>query len=443
MNAGTLSSAPGDPPEAAGDGAAVRADSAALRSAFLRTAVERDLVYQCTDLQALDALLDGAVVTGYVGFDLTAPSLHVGNLVNIMLLRRLQRAGHRPIALLGGGTTRIGDPSGKEEMRPVLDAAAIAAHRERILGTFGRFLDVGDGPTGALVLDNAVWLDALGYIDFLRDVGRHFTVNRLLSLESVRTRLEREQALSFLEFNYAVVQAYDFVELHRQHGCRLQMGGSDQWGNITMGVDLARRMAGVEVFGLTVPLLLTPDGRKMGKTESGAVWLAADMRSAYDYWQFWRNADDGQLGQLLRIFTELPMGEIRRLEALQGQAANEAKVALANAATALLHGEAAARDAEAAARAVFAGGGEAAGIPETAVDRAALADGIPVFKLLVLCGLAESGSDARRVVAERGASLNGAIVDDPVALVTLADVGAGGAVHLSRGKKRHALVRPA
>ncbi len=438
-----MSGGPRAPEVAAPSAPGVTLSDARPASAFLQTVVERRLGYQCTDVAGLDALLARGVVTGYVGFDLTAPSLHVGNLVNIMLLRRLQRSGHRPIALLGGGTTRIGDPSGKEEMRPVLDAAAIAANRDRILTTFGRFLDLDDGPTGALVLDNAAWLDALGYIDFLRDVGRHFTVNRLLSLESVRTRLEREQALSFLEFNYAVVQAYDFVELHRRHDCRLQMGGSDQWGNITMGVDLARRMAGVHVYGLTCPLLLTPDGRKMGKTESGAVWLAADMRSPYDYWQFWRNADDAQVGELLRIFTELPLADVERLERLEGQAANEAKIALANAATALLHGEAAARDAEAAARAVFAGGGDAAGIPETAVDRAALADGIPLFKLLVLCGLAESGSDARRVVAERGASLNGALVEDPVALVTLADVGAGGAVHLSRGKKRHALVRPA
>ncbi|MFN8422855.1 MAG: tyrosine--tRNA ligase [Anaerolineae bacterium] len=419
-----------------------------VRSAFLRTLFERDLVYQCTDLSALDVSLSapgaaGGVRTAYVGFDLTAGSLHVGNLVNIMLLRRLQQSGHRPIALLGGGTTRIGDPSGKEEMRPVLDEATIRANKERIRATFERFLDTAPGPTGALILDNAEWLDALGYIDFLRDVGRHFTVNRLLALESVKTRLEREQALSFLEFNYAVVQAYDFVELLDRAGCTLQMGGSDQWGNITMGVDLARRMRGLDVFGLTCPLLLTPDGKKMGKTEAGAVWLSSDMLSAYDYWQFWRNCDDAQVGQLLRTFTELDIEEIRRLEGLEGQALNEAKIVLANAATTLLHGAAAAAEAAATASAVFAGGGAAATLPETLVTAAELADGIPLFALLVRAGLAESGSDARRVIAERGAAVNGVVRADAAAVVNAEDLGDDGGIRLSRGKKRHAIVRPA
>ncbi len=410
-------------------------------SPFLRTIAERGLIHQCTDLAALDEALLRGPQTAYIGFDLTAPSLHVGNLVNIMQLRRLQQAGHRPIALLGGGTTRIGDPSGKDEMRPVLDAAAIQANRDRIRGTFERLLDV-DGPNGALILDNGEWLGALGYIDFLRDVGRHFTVNRLLALESIRSRLDREQALSFLEFNYAVVQAYDFVELFDRHGCALQMGGSDQWGNITMGVDLARRMRGAELQGLTCPLLLTADGKKMGKTESGAVWLAADMLSPYDYWQYWRNCDDAQVGQLLRIFTELPTAEIDALAARDGQALNDAKVVLANEATALLHGEGAARDAAATASAVFAGGGTGAGLPEIEIPRADLAAGVPAFQLLVRAGLAESGSDARRVIAERGAVVNGVVVADAMTAVTLGDVGADGTIRLARGKKRHALVRP-
>ncbi|MCC7019222.1 MAG: tyrosine--tRNA ligase [Ardenticatenales bacterium] len=407
----------------------------------MRTIAERGLIHQCTDLAALDEAMGRGPQTAYIGFDLTAPSLHVGNLVNIMQLRRLQQAGHRPIALLGGGTTRIGDPSGKDEMRPVLDAAAIQANRDRIRGTFERLLDV-DGPNGALILDNGEWLGALGYIDFLRDVGRHFTVNRLLALESIRSRLDREQALSFLEFNYAVVQAYDFVELFDRHGCTLQMGGSDQWGNITMGVDLARRMRGAELQGLTCPLLLTADGKKMGKTESGAVWLAADMLSPYDYWQYWRNCDDAQVGQLLRIFTERPTAEIDALAAREGRALNDAKIVLANEATALLHGEAAARDAAATASAVFAGGGAGGGLPEIEIPRADLEAGVPAFQLLVRAGLAESGSDARRVIAERGAAVNGVVVADAMTAVTLEDVGADGTIRLARGKKRHALVRP-
>jgi tyrosyl-tRNA synthetase len=313
------------------------------RSDLLRLLDERGYIHQLTDAEGLDPLALKGPVTGYIGFDATAPSLHVGNLVSIMLLRRLQQAGHRPIVLMGGGTTKVGDPSGKDESRKLLDHDRIAANIGSIRKNFEPFLAFGDGPTDAVMLDNAAWLDGLEYLPFLRDVGTHFTINRMLTFDSVRLRLDREQPLTFLEFNYMILQAYDFLELSRRAGCRLQLGGSDQWGNIVNGIELARRIDGTELFGVTTPLITTADGAKMGKTAQGAVWLNADMLSPYDYWQFWRNADDSDVGKFLRLFTDIPLDEIRRLESLQGSEINEAKIVLANAATAMLHGETAVR----------------------------------------------------------------------------------------------------
>ena len=316
---------------------------AEFRSDLLKLLDERGYIHQLTDAEGLDSLAQKAVVTGYIGFDATAPSLHVGNLVSIMLLRRMQQAGHRPIVLMGGGTTKVGDPSGKVESRRLLSEADIAANIASIRKNFESFLTFGDGPTDAIMLDNAEWLDGLEYLPFLREVGRHFTINRMLTFDSVRLRLEREQPMTFLEFNYMILQAYDFLELSRRAGCRLQLGGSDQWGNIVNGIELGRRIDGAELFGLTTPLITTADGAKMGKTAQGAVWLSAEQLSPYDYWQFWRNSDDADVGRFLRLFTDLPLDEIGRLESLAGAEINEAKIALANAATAMLHGEQAAR----------------------------------------------------------------------------------------------------
>ena len=316
---------------------------AEFRSDLLKLLDERGYIHQLTDAEGLDSLAQKAVVTGYIGFDATAPSLHVGNLVSIMLLRRMQQAGHRPIVLMGGGTTKVGDPSGKDESRRLLSEADIAANIASIRKNFESFLTFGDGPTDAIMLDNAEWLDGLEYLPFLREVGRHFTINRMLTFDSVRLRLEREQPMTFLEFNYMILQAYDFLELSRRAGCRLQLGGSDQWGNIVNGIELGRRIDGAELFGLTTPLITTADGAKMGKTAQGAVWLSAEQLSPYDYWQFWRNSDEADVGRFLRLITDLPLDEIGRLESLAGAEINEAKIALANAATAMLHGEQAAR----------------------------------------------------------------------------------------------------
>ncbi len=411
-------------------------------SAFLETVQARGFLHQCTDADRLDALLQGPPTPAYIGFDCTADSLHVGSLVSIMLLRRYQQAGHKPIVLMGGGTTRVGDPSGKEEARPLLSDERIAANMAGIRRVFERFLAFGDGPTDAVMANNADWLDGLSYIPFLRDYGRHFSVNRMLAMDSVRLRLDRQQPLSFLEFNYAVLQSYDFLELSRRFGCRLQMGGSDQWGNIVSGIDLARRAAGAELFGLTTPLIQTASGAKMGKTAQGAVWLDAGRVSPYDYWQFWRNVEDGDVGRFLRLFTELPLAEIQRLEALEGQELNDAKKALADAATALCHGAEAAAEAAATARRTFEQGEAAAGLPTLELPRAELEAGVPAFALLRQAGLAETGGAARRLIKGGGARLNDAPIQAEDHAITLADLNPEGALKLSAGRKRHALVRP-
>ena len=411
-----------------------------MRSALLRTLEARGYIHQCTDLAALDALAAGGVVTAYVGYDLTADSLHVGHLVSIMMLRHLQRAGHRPIALVGGGTTKVGDPSGKDESRQLLDQARIDTNKRGIEASLAKFLDLGAG--GALLVDNDEWLSRLGYIPFLRDFGTHFTINRMLTFDSVKLRLEREQPLTLLEFNYMVMQAYDFVELSRRYGCRLQMGGSDQWGNIVNGVELGRRIDGAHLFGLTTPLITTASGQKMGKTAAGAVWLNPDRRTPFEYWQFWRNTEDADVGRFLRLFTELPLDEIDRLTALDGAERNEAKKILAFEATKLCHGVDAAEQAATAARAVFEGGGEGVeGLPVVTCDAARLREGLPVIELLFVAGLAASNSEARRLVRGGGAKLNDERIDDETATVDQSAL-RDGHLKLSAGRKRHVLVRP-
>ncbi|MET0545210.1 MAG: tyrosine--tRNA ligase [Caulobacterales bacterium] len=410
------------------------------QSEFLRTMIERGHVHQCTDLAALDAAAKQGV-TAYIGYDLTATSLHVGNLATIMLLRRLQKTGGKPIVLMGGGTTRVGDPSGKDEMRKMLTPEDIEANKASIKQAFARFLTFGDSPSDAIMVDNSDWLLKLNYIDFLRDVGRHFSINRMLSMDSVKLRLEREQPLSFIEFNYMVLQGYDFVELNRRFKCALQMGGSDQWGNIVNGVELGRRMDGAELFGLTTPLLTTSSGAKMGKTASGAVWLNADRLSPYDYWQFWRNTEDADVGRFLRLFTDLPMDEIERLEQLQGAEINDAKKALANACTAMLHGDIAAADAARAAQATFEAGSLDSGLPTTDIEFALLQQGLALTAGLEIVGLAASKSEAKRKMAEGAVRVNDALITDPNAQIEPADLQEGGVIKLSLGKKRHALLR--
>jgi tyrosyl-tRNA synthetase len=412
------------------------------RSAFLKTANERGYVHQCTDADALDHRFEEGAVIAYVGYDCTADSLHVGSLVSIMLLRLLQKCGHRPIVLMGGGTTRIGDPSGKDEARRLMDDAEIARNMAGIRAVFAKFLDFGDGPTGAVMVNNADWLDGLHYLSLLRDVGRHFSVNRMLTQDSIRMRLERDQPLSFLEFNYPILQAYDFVELGRRFGCELQIGGSDQWGNIVGGVELGRRMDGRTLFGLTTPLIATASGAKMGKTAQGAVWLNADKLSPYDYWQFWRNTEDADVGRFLRLFTELPLAEIARLERLEGGEINDAKKVLATEATALAHGRVAAEAAAETARAVFEEGGAGDDLPQTAVPHAALEHGIGVVELFARAGLAASNGEARRLIRGGGARLNDTVIADERQVVTLVDLGGEGTLKLSAGRKRHALIRP-
>ena len=413
------------------------------RSEFLRTAAERGFVHQCTDTEGLDNLAMAGIVTAYIGFDATADSLHAGSLVPIMLLRLLQRTGHRPLVLMGGGTTKVGDPSGKDTQRQLLGAADIAANIAGIRGIFEKYLTFGDGPTDAVMVNNADWLDALPYIEFLRDYGRHFSVNRMLGLDSIRLRLEREQPLSFLEFNYIVLQSYDFLELSRRHGCRLQMGGSDQWGNIVSGADLARRIDRTELFGLTTPLLESAGGAKMGKTASGAVWLNADRLPPYDFWQYWRNTDDADVGRFLRLFTELPLDEIGRLDALQGAELNDAKKVLAHEATMLCHGEAAARSAADTARKTFEEGAVGDALPSTDIARAELEAGIPAYELMRRLGLAASNGEARRLIKGGGGRINDIPIAAEKAVVTLADINPQGVIKLSAGRKRHALVRPA
>ena len=407
--------------------------------AFLTEATARGFVFQCTDTASLAAALREGPLTAYIGFDCTADSLHVGSLVQIMLLRLLQKHGHRPLVLLGGGTTRIGDPSGKDESRKMLSDAEIEANMAGIRRCFTPFLRFGAGASDAILADNGEWLNALGYIPLLREVGTHFTVNRMLTFDSVKLRLEREQPLTFLEFNYMILQSYDFRELWRRHGARLQIGGSDQWGNIVAGIELARRSDAAALFGLTTPLITTASGAKMGKTARGAVWLTADRVSPYEYWQFWRNTDDADVGRFLRLFTELPLAEIARLETLGGAEINAAKKLLATEATSLLHGVGAATSAAETARRAFEDGG-AADLPSITVPAADLTAGVPAFRLFVLAGLAASNAEARRLIRGGGARVNDAVLDDEAAVVDAAALREG-AVKLSAGRKQHRLVR--
>jgi tyrosyl-tRNA synthetase len=408
-----------------------------FRSDFLQTLSARGYIHQGSDLAALDDLLCRETVTAYIGFDCTGPSLHVGHMMGIMMLRRFQQAGHRPIVLMGGGTTRIGDPSGRDETRQILTAETIESNKRSIFRVFDRLIDFsGDR---ALMMDNAEWLLALNYIEMLRDVGRHFSVNRMLTFDSVRLRLERDQPLSFIEFNYMILQAYDFVELFRRTGCRLQMGGSDQWGNIVNGIDLGRRMGTAELFALTCPLITTASGAKMGKTAAGAVWLNEDMLSPYDYWQFWRNAEDADVGRFLRLFTDVPLDEVARLEALAGAEINEAKKVLATEATALVHGREKAEAAAATAQATFEAGALDGGLPSVDVPAADI-EGLGILAAFVRAGLAASNSEARRAVQGGGARLNDERVDDEKRVLSRADL-RGDVVKLSLGRKKHALLK--
>src|ERR1043166_3082504 len=393
-----------------------------FRSDFLRTFAARGHYYACTDPQALDEMFLKERVTGYIGFDCTARSFHVGNVVQLMTRRRLQQSGHRPILLMGGGTTKVGDPSGKDDTRQLLSSAQIEANNARTLGGRQPLLKFGDGPPDALMADNADWLDKLEYISFLREVGRHISVNRMLTMESIKLRLEREQPLSFLEFNYMVTQAYDFVELNRRYGCRLQAGGSEQWGNIVAGIDLGRRMGTPELFGLTTPLITTSSGAKMGKTAEGAVWLNADMRSPYEYWQYWRNAEDADVGRFLRLFTDLAEDGVARLESLKGAELNEAKKILATEATAILHGRAAAERAAETARSTFEQGAAASGLPTFEVARNQLEKGIQIASLAHMSGMTSSSSEARRYIQGGGLRLNDVPVGDVRQVATLADL---------------------
>jgi tyrosyl-tRNA synthetase len=401
-------------------------------SELLRTLDARGYIHQLTDASGLDALASKAIIPGYIGFDATAPSLHVGSMVQIMMLRRLQQAGHKPIVLMGGGTTKVGDPSGKDESRKLLTDADINANIASIRGVFERFLTFGDGPTDAVMVNNADWLDVLDYVPFLRDIGPHFTINRMLTFDSVKLRLEREQPLTFLEFNYMILQAYDFLELSRRAGCQLQMGGSDQWGNIVNGIELTRRVDSKQMFGLTTPLITTADGAKMGKTAAGAVWLNDDALPAYDYWQFWRNTQDADVGKFLRLFTDLPLDEIARLEALEGAAINVAKIALANAATTLCRGEAAALAASETARQVFEQGGAGGDLPTLVIDGGE----IGIVDALIQLGFAASKGEAKRKVAEGAVKADDAVISDPDFVLR-----AGATPHkISLGKKKHGIV---
>jgi tyrosyl-tRNA synthetase len=407
-------------------------------SDFLHDAMSRGFIHQCTDLEALDAACAAGPVAGYIGFDCTADSLHVGHMVQIMMLRLMQRHGHRPVALMGGGTSRIGDPSFRDEARVLLADDRIAANMAGIRACIEPFVRFGDD--GALMLNNAAWLDQLGYIELLREIGPHFSISRMLSFDSVRTRLEREQGLTFLEFNYSILQSYDFRELFRRHGVVLQMGGSDQWGNIVSGVELVRRTDSRTVFGLTTPLITTASGTKMGKTAAGAVWLSAQRLAPYDYWQFWRNTEDADVGRFLRMFTDMPLPEIDRLAALGGAEINEAKKVLATEATTLAHGSAAAQSAAETARSTFEAGTVADTLPTHGVADEDLARGIPVFRLLVDSGLSTSLGEARRLIRGGGARVNDVVVPDETGLVTQADL-RDGAVKLSAGRKQHRLIK--
>jgi tyrosyl-tRNA synthetase len=411
-----------------------------VKSEFLNEATERGFVFQCTDTEALDAAFHDGTVTAYIGFDCTADSLHIGSLVQIMILRLLQRHGHRPLVLMGGGTTRIGDPSGKDESRQLLTDEQIAANMAGIRRCFDPFLRFGDGPSDAIMANNGDWLDALGYIPLLRDVGTHFTINRMLTFDSVRIRLEREHPLTFLEFNYMILQSYDFRELNRRYGVTLQIGGSDQWGNIVSGIELTRRTAGKTLHGLTTPLIATASGAKMGKSVQGAVWLTRDRLSPYEYWQFWRNTEDADVGRFLRLFTDLPLAEIARFEKLGGVEINEAKKTLATEATALAHGAEAAAEAAETARVAFEEGESVDTLPGVDVERVDLEAGIPAFRLFVLAGLAASNGEARRLIRGGGARVNDRPVTDEAEAIGIADLH-DDAIKVSAGRKHHRLVR--
>ena len=401
------------------------------RSSLLKLLDERGYIHQVTDAAALDALAEKQIVPGYIGFDATAPSLHVGNLVQIMQLRRLQQAGHKPIVLMGGGTTKVGDPSGKDEGRKLLSEEEIFNNIVSIRRVFEQFLTFGDGPSDGVMADNGEWLDSLKYIEFLRDVGRHFTINRMLTFDSVKLRLDREQPMTFLEFNYMILQAYDFLELSRLVGCRLQLGGSDQWGNIVNGIELSRRIDGTEVYGVTSPLITTADGAKMGKTAAGAVWLSPDMLSPYDYWQFWRNTADADVGRFMRLFTDLPLDEIAKLESLQGAEINDAKIVLATEATAMLHGQAAAEAAASTARDTFEGGGVGADLPTLATNGT-----VSLLAALTGLGFCTSNGEAKRKIAEGAVRVDDQVANDPALTIEVS----GDPVKLSLGKKKHGLL---
>jgi tyrosyl-tRNA synthetase len=412
------------------------------KSELIQTLVSRGYLNQATDIEALDESAAAKRITGYIGFDMTADSLHVGSLVQIMMLRRMQQAGHKPIILVGSGTTKIGDPSGKDQSRKMTTDDTIAANKAGILKAFSKLLTIGDGPTDAIVVDNDEWLSKFGYLEFLRAYGPHFTINRMMTFESVKMRLDREQPLTFLEFNYMLLQAVDFLELSRRYDCTLQLGGGDQWGNIINGVELCRRVDQKPVFGFTTPLITTSSGAKMGKSESGAVWLNDDRLSAYEYWQFWRNTEDADVGRFLRLFTDVPLDEIAALENAEGAELNHVKVRLANEATAMLHGAEAAKSAEDTAKATFAAGGSGGALPSFEIDPAALVAGLPVLALLTGAGFAESNGDAKRLIKGGGVRVNGEVVKDPQATVTDADL-VDEAIKISAGKKRHALAKTA
>lgn len=415
---------------------------AQYRSEFLNTLDDRGFIHQCTDMEALDAALMKGIVTAYIGYDCTAPSLHIGHLIQIMMQRHLQKSGHKPIVLMGGGTTKVGDPTDKDKSRPLLSNEQINANMDGIRTVFDKFLTFGDGPTDAVMVNNDDWLSELGYLEFLRDYGTHFTINRMLTFESVKLRLSREEPMTFLEFNYMLMQAYDYHNLLGRFGCTLQMGGSDQWGNIINGVELCRRKDETQVFGLTTPLLSTASGQKMGKSMGGAIWLNADMLSVYDYWQLWRNAEDADVGKFLKLFTDMPLDEIARLEALQGQELNEAKKILANEVTSLLHGAEAAATAADTARQAFEQGMAAEGLPTIEVSAAKLEAGLSAPELFTTAELTKSNGDARRQIKGGGVRINDEVVSDEKRQITSKDLNEDGVIKLSLGKKRHVLVKP-
>ncbi len=409
------------------------------KSEFMSVMLKRGFLADCTDYQGLDEALSSGVTPAYIGFDATAKSLHVGSLIQIMMLRWLQKTGHKPITLMGGGTTKVGDPSFRADERPLLSETQINDNIAGIKRVFENYITYDDGPTGALMLNNAEWLENLNYLDFLRDIGRHFSVNRMLSFESVKSRIDREQSLSFLEFNYMILQAYDFLELNRRYGCLFQMGGSDQWGNIVNGIDLTRRVLDHEIFGLTSQLLTTSDGKKMGKSLNGAIWLNPDMLSPYEFWQFWRNTTDADTGRFLKLYTELPIEECERLGALEGSEINEAKIILANEATTLLHGDAAAKTAESTSRDVFEKGGTGDELPTLKLSNKDVGDGISIVQLLIKTGLAGSGKEAKRLISEDGAKLNDIALTNAGLILGINDFKTP--VKLSKGKKKHALIK--